>query len=650
MVLVEFLKRVRTISEHPLSPTPLVVVFLGYWMPLEWIFRWEHLLRNASWMELLHVIATSVILSFCPALLMTAVFTYGLAGLVAICCRMPMVLVGQKLINVITYLTLLFSSAKLLKENYLTNYSYPVWMNIVRLTSLVLIALILSYRNISPMRWLVVPKYIATVSLVCAIFLVPQELISHSRARALARLTVDKKVEQRPDIILITLDALAAGHLHTNGYDRLDSPALDAFAGHAIQFDNFYANANWTRPGVASLLHGTRPWSHGGDLSIPDHRNEDAQNLISELSNAGYDIRTVSSNEYADLDSQGITVVPDQRVKLYPLSGLVRKVEDALPSSFMAIHCGPNATITWILRHIIPSQFGINTRQIYFGEQMFLPRKMSEPYIEETEDKLRTAPTDRPLFYWIHVVTPHTPYAAPKPYLGRFDSSEIANTPETSDPPILFRRELSPELGRALEARYDESILMTDDTVAGILKILKDQGRFEKSLIVVTADHGESFNPHYAVHGGPVLSEELVHIPCLIKPPFYVGNTHESKLFEQVDIAPTILRYAGVPVPSVMEGRPYQEKYSDTPVFSMNRFNLNSERTFSVAMRDGEWKYVAHMGPWHYPWPQKELYNLANDPKETINLVDREPARASLMQKRIMQEVAKHKVNMKEYQ
>jgi len=650
MILVEFLKRVRAISEHPLSPTPLIVVFLGYWMPLEWILRWEILLGNASWMERLHVISTSVVLSFSPALLLTVALAYGLSGLVALCCRLPMVLVGQKVIYVFAYLTLFFCSAKLLKVNYLASYSYPVWMNIVRLTSLVLIALILSYRNISPMRWLVLPRYIATVALVCAIFLIPQELISHSRARALAHLTVDKRVEQRPDIILITLDALTSGHLHTYGYDRPDSPALDAFAGQAIQFDNFYANANWTRPGVASILHGTRPWSHGGDMSIPDHRNEDAHNLITELSRVGYDIRTVSSNLYADIYSQGITVVPDQREILYPMSSFVRKIEDTLPSSFIAIHIGPNTTITWVLRHILPNQFGIDTKQIYFGEKADLPKKISSPYIRKTEDMLRTSPSDRPLFYWIHIVIPHSPYATPKPYLGRFDSSEIASTPETSDPQSLFRRELPAKLGRALEARYDESVLMADDTVAGVMKILKDQGRFEKSLIVVTADHGESFNPRYGVHGGPVLSDELIHVPCLIKPPFYVGNKHESKLFEQVDIAPTILRYAGVPVPSVMEGWPYQEKYSDTPVFSMNRFNLNSERTFSVAMRDGEWKYVAHMGPWHYPWPQKELYNLANDPKETANLVDREPARASMMQQRIMQEVAKHKVNMKEYQ
>ncbi|MGA8505948.1 MAG: sulfatase-like hydrolase/transferase, partial [Candidatus Sulfotelmatobacter sp.] len=270
-------------------------------------------------------------------------------------------------------------------------------------------------------------------------------------------------------------------------------------------------------------------------------------------------------------------------------------------------------------------------------------------YVPRSEPLLIDAPSDRPLFFWLHIMSPHEPYATPPPYLGTFEPSPLARTPASSRAPSGFS-EISPDRRRILAGRYDEAVLMADDVIGHFLDLLKREGRFDRSLIVVTADHGESFNPLYSGHGGPLLTEELIRVPCLIKPPLYRGSKRESLLFDQADLVPTILTFAGVPVPSGIDGQAYQSKPDNVPIFSVTHDYEVGTHTLSVAVRDGDWKYVIHMGAWKYPWPQRELYNIAKDPNESTNLVEREPERAEAMRQQIMQELARHGVNTKEFQ
>jgi arylsulfatase A-like enzyme len=173
---------------------------------------------------------------------------------------------------------------------------------------------------------------------------------------------------------------------------------------------------------------------------------------------------------------------------------------------------------------------------------------------------------------------------------------------------------------------------------------LKAQGRFERTLIVVTADHGESFTHGYGGHGGPLLSEDLLWIPCLIKPPFHHGPERDSRLFEQVDLEPTMLQMVGLPEPRGLEGVAMARKPEGLPVFSMNHDYQLLSRSFSVAVRLGNWKYVEHFGHWTFPWPKRELYDLAVDPAEDHNLAEIQPDRATALRGLILAELAKRKL------
>jgi arylsulfatase A-like enzyme len=426
------------------------------------------------------------------------------------------------------------------------------------------------------------------------------------------------------------VDALAAGHLHTYGYKLPTSPHLDEFSSNAILFENFYADANWTRPGIASILNGARTWTHRGDLGKPLQTVTDAQNLINRVADAGYDVRTVSSTGWADLEWQAVRAGTIRRAFLYSRPYLLRILGDKLPSAFPASLVGP--------REMLDNWISAN----------FLHEK-TRGYVPQSEILLKDLPPGRPLFFWVHIVSPHDPYATQAPYLGTFDSSPFARSQSTSTPPYSFHSPLDSQRARALEGRYDEAVLMGDDVFGKLLDVLKTQGLFDSSLVVVTADHGESFNPRYGGHGGPLLTEELIRVPCLIKPPFYRGEKRESLLFEQADLAPTILSFANLPVPSGMEGQAYQSKPKNVPIFSMNHDLQFGAHTLSVALRDGDWKYVIHFGRWKVSWPQRELYNIAVDPNENTNLVERQSERAESMRQHILRELALHGVDPKEY-
>lgn len=628
-----FLNRLQNLLWHPLSPAPLVIVCVGYWMPLAWMIRGGSLLGQATWIEWSHVIATSALFNFFPAALMGAAGAYALAGVISLLFRASFKQAVAKSLDFVTLFALFVCTAKLLKDLIVGDSPAPGWLKAASALFIVLGSLWLTRRNLNLMRWLLIPKYITLTVMPLALLLIFIEIVqvrvfayNPQTRNSLSQETVSS-ANSRPDIILITVDTLSAGHLHTYGYNLPTSPHLDEFSSRAILFENFYANANWTRPGIASILNGARPWTHRGDLWMPLQTVTHAQNLINLLADAGYDIRIVSSNGFADLQWQAVETLPTRRAKLYSYSFLIpRLFDESIPSLLLASFVGPSQILA----------------------DHFPPEKTRE-YVPQSEILLRGAPTDRPLFFWLHIMSPHGPYATEAPYLGTFERSPLARTPSTSNPVYGFLSPKDSERQRILAGRYDEAVLMADDVIGQFLAVLKAQGLFERSLIVMTADHGESFNPLYGGHTGPLLTEELIRVPCLIKPPFYRGGKRESLLFEQADLAPTILSFANLPVPRGMEGQAYPSKPNNVPIFSMNRDLENNEHTLNVAMREGDWKFVIHLGRWKHPWPQQELYNLVQDPNEHINLVNSQPAQAAAMRQRVLAEIVQHGISLSEY-
>jgi arylsulfatase A-like enzyme len=454
-------------------------------------------------------------------------------------------------------------------------------------------------------------------------------------------------IRDSPNIVLLTIDTLSAQHMSLYGATRPTTPALAAFGKGAIIFDHAYANSNFTTVGVSSILTGTRPWTHRA-LQQPSWPLIDARraSLPALLSRNGYLTGYVSTNPDAGAAKNGMSNYFDHASR------------DRIRNVFL---CSEN--LSTLLKYACAA-----AELPLFGEAQRLVeriRKRSDNLqfdprlpIDSAVEWLRSINKDKPVFLWVHLVPPHSPYAAPEPWIGHFDSTGDARLAVNSEPNWGFLlADLSKERAHTLEARYDESIEYVDHYAGEFLqqavRILGDN-----TVVVVTADHGESFGHGYGAHSGPGLYDEVIHVPLILRFPGQREGIRSSVLAEQVDIAPTLAQLAGIRPPPSWEGvslldtSPNSSAAAITsaakPIFSMN-FEENPRTsaliTGSVAVIDGHWKLVRYFGSLHYPRMPRlrdALYDLSADPGELLNRADAEPEVAQRLSALIATKLAQH--------
>jgi len=164
--------------------------------------------------------------------------------------------------------------------------------------------------------------------------------------------------------------------------------------------------------------------------------------------------------------------------------------------------------------------------------------------------------------------------------------------------------------------------------VGEYLDWLDRTGRLDHAIVIVSADHGESFEHNWFLHAGPPLYNTLIEIPLLIHMEGQRQGARISQPAQQADLLPTILDLVGGTAPSwtdgtslrpALQGKALPERY----IFSMN---LEPDRVFSpiskgtLAVIDDEFKYVIRLDS-HQQW----LYRYKTDQLEEHNLFGSEP-------------------------
>src|SRR6202166_3379255 len=204
-----------------------------------------------------------------------------------------------------------------------------------------------------------------------------------------------------------------------------------------------------------------------------------------------------------------------------------------------------------------------------------------------------------PFFLWVHLYDPHDPYSPPEPYQTRYQAEP-----------------------------YDGEIAYTDSVVGRLITGLRKRGLFDGALLAVMADHGEAFGEHGENHHGIFLYDETIHVPLLFKLP----GQHSSRKVETgvglVDVAPTILQAAHLPVPPVMQGESLlsfmkldQAGAASQPNDSNWQRSVYAESAYGHlsfgwstlrAWRTGKYLYIEA--------PERELYDQSADPLAAHNL------------------------------
>jgi arylsulfatase A-like enzyme len=267
-----------------------------------------------------------------------------------------------------------------------------------------------------------------------------------------------------------------------------------------------------------------------------------------------------------------------------------------------------------------------------FFDTTIPPEKALNRFLKEIDIDL-----NKPFFAWIHVLPPHDPYLPPDPFKRHFNPSNNMRSFKTQQSikeesyKYLFNylrlpKDMQPDID-LMRDYYDEFIRYCDKQFENFMNELNKRNLLDNTLIILSSDHGESFEHGYFTHGGPFLYEQVTHIPLIIKEPGkQVGRVVDS-LVEQVDIPATVLDLAGIEVPSWMEGRSLVplmrgESLSARPAFSMN-FEENPSRGHtimngSIAVWEGDYKLIHYLGK-----NESLLFNLRHDPDELVNIFDK---------------------------
>jgi arylsulfatase A-like enzyme len=213
-------------------------------------------------------------------------------------------------------------------------------------------------------------------------------------------------------------------------------------------------------------------------------------------------------------------------------------------------------------------------------------------------------------FLFIHYFDPHAPYDAPEPFAGRFKK--------------LYRD--YPEFVQD----YVGEIAFTDHCIGQLLDRLKELDLYDRSLICITADHGEGHEEHGEFSHGFFVYNSTIKVPLMFKVPGYGGRIRVRDFTGIVDITPTICASLGVDVPRHLSGRDLTDNFygrenlfSDRSIFSYSIEPKKYGANPLLSIIFGEYKYIHTTTP--------ELYNISNDVYERRNLIDLEPHRVSML-------------------
>lgn len=385
----------------------------------------------------------------------------------------------------------------------------------------------------------------------------------------------------RPDIILITVDALRADHLGVYGYGRPTSPNLDALARESAVIRDHIAQAPYTKASVGSLFTGRFPSTH----------------------------KTYTVTSPFNVAMTGRVEGP------LPVTDVLDSRLWTLPAALSSVGY---STIGLTTNPFLLKDFGFANG---FDHYAFLSGKGEFATAREVTREALTQLERQsgPVFLWMHLMEPHSPYAPPAKTRAQFPP-RLPPRPAPREVIPAWLDPGGPQDANHYEALYDAEIADVDSALGEFFDTLRRTSRWQQLVLVVTADHGEEFFEHGGFEHNLTLYDELLRVPLLIKAPGLRPGVREIQS-QSVDLAPTLARAAGAVVPPDLAGADIgpvlQGGAGAEPIAFAER---PGER---YAIRTREWKLISSLEG------RDELYHLSVDPHERVNVAQDNPERVT---------------------
>ncbi len=428
-----------------------------------------------------------------------------------------------------------------------------------------------------------------------------------------------------PDVVLLTVDTLRADRLGCYGATQTRTPSIDRLAAEGTLFESAACPMPATRPSLASLHTSMLPREHGvtsNALALP----QEATTLAEVLRAAGYETAAFVAVKLLDRDA-----------------GLAEGFD---------FYDAPRRAVQRRAPQVAPAAIGW----------------------------LRTRDASRPAFLWLHLFDPHMPYLpAPEPGsaeaaapgavvrdagaparsrpgddAGAVSWSSLAATAEANGGDVP-----AATLERALDL-YAGEVELADRWIGAVRQALEELGRLDRTIVVLTADHGECFDHGVYFEHTDCIYDGAVHVPLVVRfPPGAPAGRRVAAQVGHPDVAPTILALAGLAPPPSFRGRPLLpfppvgERYAliEHPLLVERAVETRERRGApirsvagqptrpspvverSAALRSDAWKLIV-------TGEAAELYDLHADPGERQDLAGQRPEIAARLEHRLREELA----------
>ena len=452
-----------------------------------------------------------------------------------------------------------------------------------------------------------------------------------------------------PNVLLIVLDTVAAGHLNLHGYHRSTSTTLIELAERGIRFDSARAASSWTLPSHATMFTGR--WLHELSVGWLTPLDNACPTLAEFLGDRGYATAGFVGNTlYCAADSglsRGFTHYQDF---IFPeLTALKTAVLVSRALDGFQTVVSPFAENWLVSAGLLPyfEPSGSRWTPIARGPRWSIVSCLTGS---------RGAEPDRPFFAFVNYFDAHYPYRLLPGRPHRFGVE-----PKNKYERTLIQRwwgfdkkAVSPQGVAFVTDAYDDCIADLDEQLGKLVDELDRRGVLQRTWLIIASDHGESFGEHAGAfcHGLSLYDTEL-HVPLLFIPP---GGTATKQVVNEAvtlrDLAATIIDVSGQASGSAFPGNSLARFWDGTllkaqlhratgePALAEVVPNSNAPGNRDStglskpiwplgAIKDAEWSYIRREGA-----IREELFQLRNDANERRNLAGDPASLATLEQMR----------------
>jgi arylsulfatase A-like enzyme len=389
------------------------------------------------------------------------------------------------------------------------------------------------------------------------------------------------------NLILISVDTLRPDHLGCYGNPRATSPAIDALAARGARFLDVTAAAPWTLPSHATLLTGLYP-SHHGVKSHETRLPEATVTLAEEFRAAGF-------QTYAVVNSHNLGAP-----------------QFALAQGFQA----------W---KYVTETFEDREKRLRTGN-------LGPVVLDEARALLAERDPAQPFFLFLHFYDAHTDWtpksehraAFVEPYDGKLsgDTQQLQGVrnrgEQLSERDLTFLRQL-----------YDAEIRTLDDLLRDFFAELEAAGVLGETLVALTSDHGEEFQEHGSVLHGRTQYQELLAIPWILAGPGVPSGLVLETPVHGVDIAPTLRALLGLEARAAMDGLDVSALFRGESLEARLLFAEADQNNRRPGEQEVDRLHMVRRGTAKLIEDRHdgglELYDLAQDPRETRDLAAERP-------------------------